>query len=196
MAISRRSFLKATVGTVGGGIGVKLLGFDVSQAHARVNDLKISASKVSKSVCPYCSVNCGLLLYTQSDGSGNVQNRAIHVEGNPDDPTNRGTLCPKGITLTDGLNAPNRLTKPMIRKPGATTFEEISWPDALDRFARLVKETRDKTFIAKDDTGRTVNRTERMSFILGCQTGNEESYLGVKLARAMGVIALENPARL
>lgn len=84
----------------------------------------------------------------------------------------------------------------MIRKPGSATFEEISWPDALDRFARLVKDTRDKTFIARDDSGRTVNRTERLSFILGCQTGNEETYLGVKLARAMGVVAIENPARL
>jgi formate dehydrogenase major subunit len=196
MAISRRSFLKASAGTIGGGIGVQLLGFDVTQAHARVNDLKISASKVSKSVCPYCSVNCGLLIYSQTDGSGNIKSRAIHVEGNPDDPTNRGSLCPKGATLTDSLNAPNRLTKPMIRKPGATSFEEISWPDALDKFARLVKDTRDKTFTAKDAEGRTVNRTERMSFIIGSQTGNEEGYLGVKLARALGIVALETPARV
>lgn len=196
MAISRRNFLKVSAGTIGGGIGAQLLGFDVTPAQARVNDLKISAAKVAKSVCPYCSVNCGLLIYSQTDGSGNAKARAIHVEGNPDDPTNRGSLCPKGATLADSLNAPGRLTKPMIRKPGASSFEEITWPDALDRFARLVKDTRDKTFTAQDAEGRTVNRTERLSFILGCQTGNEESYLGVKLARALGIVAVENPARL
>ena len=196
MALSRRSFLKASAGTIGGGIGASLLGFDVTQAHARVNDLKISASKVSKSVCPYCSVSCGVLLYSQTDGSGNTRSRTIHVEGNPDDPSNRGSLCPKGATLTDFLNSPSRLTKPMIRKPGAAAFEEITWPDALDRFARLVKDTRDKTFTAKDAEGRTVNRTEKMSFIVGSQTGQEEGYLGVKMARALGVIALETPARI
>lgn len=191
--ITRRGFLKFSAGTAA---GTALLGFDTGPAFGRVGGLKIGMAKVSKTVCPYCSVSCGVLVYSQTDGSGNVKARAVHVEGNPDDPVNRGSLCPKGATLIDFLNSPLRLTKPLHRKPGAAKFEEVSWDFALDRFARLVKDTREKGFIEKDTKGRTVNRVENMAAIFGSQPGQEEVYLGLKIFRALGLTGIETPARI
>jgi formate dehydrogenase major subunit len=173
-----------------------MLGFNLTPAHSRSMRLKISMAKISKTVCPYCSVSCGALVYSQSGNSGNGKTRAVHVEGNPDDPVNRGSLCPKGASLLDFLNSPLRLTKPLHRKPGAAKFEEVSWDFALDRFARLLKDTRDKGFIEKDTQGRTVNRVENMAAIIGSQAGQEECYLGLKVFRALGLVGVETPARI
>jgi len=153
-------------------------------------------AKVSKTVGPYCSVSCGALVYSRFGASENGKPKAVYVEGNSDDPVNRGSLCPKGATLLDFLNSPLRLTKPLHRKPGAAKFEEVSWDFALDRFARLIKDTRDKGFIEKDMQGRTVNRVENMAAIIGSQAGQEECYLGLKLSRALGLIGVETPARI
>ena len=191
--ITRRNFLKLSAGTA---VGAGLLGFDTSPAFGRVGGLKIGMARVSKTVCPYCSVSCGVLVYSQTDGSGNVKARAVHVEGNPDDPVNRGSLCPKGATLIDFLNSPLRLSKPLHRKAGAAKFEEVSWDFALDRFARLIKDTREKGFSEQDAQGRTVNRVENMAAIFGSQPGQEEVYLGLKLFRALGLIGIETPARI
>ncbi len=194
MELNRRDFLKLSAG--GAGLGIGLLGFDTSQAQAAIPSLRISSAKVSKSICPYCSVSCGLLVYSQTDGSMNAKPRAVHVEGNPDDPVNRGSLCPKGASLLDHINSPNRITKPMVRKPGATDYEETTWDFALDRIARLMKDTRDKNFETKDDKGTTVNRLNTVGAFIGCQASNEESYLGMKLLRGLGVVGIENPARV
>lgn len=193
MDLTRRDFLRLAAGSA---VGAGALGFDITPAEAALPALKISAAQVSKSVCVYCAVSCGLLVYSRADGSANGKMRAIHVEGNPEDPVNRGSLCPKGASLIDHINAPMRLTRPMYRKPGAVDYEETTWDFALDRIARLVKDTRDRGFQTKDDRGRTVNRVTNMATVIGGQTGNEEGYLGVKLARALGQVGVETPARI
>ncbi|RMH81107.1 MAG: molybdopterin oxidoreductase [Acidobacteria bacterium] len=195
MELTRRSFLKvsgASIGTVltGG------LGFDLKPAMARVQDLKISNAKAVKSICPYCSVSCGVVIYSLTDGAMNVKPRVIHVEGNPDDPVNRGTLCPKGATLKDFINAPNRLKKPLYRPAGSKEWKEISWEEALDRIARLIKDTRDRTLIEKDEQGRIVNRMESMVWVEGSTIANEEGYLWVKMGVALGTVLRETQARI
>ena len=193
MELSRRNFLKFSAGALG---AAGILGFDASPAMARVPAMKISQARVTKGICPYCSVSCGVLVYTLTDGSLNVKAKTVHVEGNPDDPVNRGTLCPKGATLKDFLNAPNRLTKPLYRAPGATEWKEVTWDWTIDKMAALVKDTRDRTFVEKDDNGRTVNRCGHIASVIGCPVSNEEGYLGIKIARALGLIALETQARV
>jgi formate dehydrogenase major subunit len=193
MELTRRNFLKLAAGSA---VGAGVLGFDITPAEAALPTLKISAAQVSKSVCVYCAVSCGLLVYSQPDGSANGRMRAIHVEGNPEDPVNRGALCPKGASLIDHINAPMRVTKPMYRKPGAADYAETTWDFALDRIARLIKDTRDRGFQARDDRGRRVNRVTNMATVIGGQAGTEEAYLGVKLARALGQVGVETPARI
>jgi formate dehydrogenase major subunit len=195
MELSRRNFLKFSAGTLGAG-AIGMLGFDAAPAMARITSLKISQARVTKGICPYCSVSCGVLVYTLTDGALNVKARAVHVEGNPDDPVNRGTLCPKGATIKDFLNAPTRLTKPLYRAPGMAEWKEVTWDWSIDKMAALIKDTRDKAFVEKDDKDRTVNRCDNITAIFGSTLGNEEGYLGVKIARALGLVALETQARI
>ncbi len=195
MELTRRSFLRVA-GISAGATLTGGLGFDLKPAMARVRDLKISNAKAVKSICPYCSVSCGVIIYSLTDGAMNVKPRVIHVEGNPDDPVNRGTLCPKGATLRDFINSPQRLKKPLYRPPGARDWQEISWEEALDRIARLIKHTRDRTFIEKDEQGRTVNRCESIAWVEGSTIANEEGYLWVKMGVALGLVARETQARI
>jgi len=195
MELTRRSFLKLSGASIGAGV-IGGLGFDLKPAQARVRELKIARANVTKSICPYCSVSCGVLIYSLTDGAMNVKPRVIHVEGNPDDPVNRGTLCPKGATLKDFINSPQRLTKPLYRAPGAKEWKEISWEEALDRIAKLIKDTRDRTFIEKDEQGRVVNRCESIAWIVGSTIANEEGYLWIKTGVALGLVARETQARI
>jgi len=188
MGYTRRDFLKLSASGLGLGL-LSSLGLDVSEAKARVRELKISKAKVSKTLCPYCAVSCGVLAYAQTDGSLNSRSRIIHVEGNPDDPINRGSLCPKGITLRDIINSPERVKKPLYKPAGSGEWKEIGWEEAIEKFARWVKETRDKTFITKDEQGRTVNRTDSIMWYLGGTIGNEEGWLSVKIAISLGITA-------
>jgi len=114
MELTRRSFLKLSGASIGAGI-VGGLGFDLKPAQARVRELKIARANVTKSICPYCSVSCGVLIYSLTDGAMNVKPRVIHVEGNPDDPVNRGTLCPKGAALKDFINSPPKAHQTSIQ---------------------------------------------------------------------------------
>jgi len=134
--------------------------------------------------------------HTIGDKAKNVSPQVIHVEGDPDCPTNRGTLCPKGSSLEQDMLNPRRLTKPQVRRPGATDWQDISWDDALNEIARWTKKTRDDTFVEKDANGRTVNRCEGISFIGGCTDTNEFNYLVVKTMRGLGLVYLENQARV
>ena len=120
----------------------------------------------------------------------------VHVEGDPDSPINRGALCSKGITLKQFIVNDQRLTRPLYRAPGSSEWKPISWDDALDRMARLIKETRDRHFESSDPQGRTVNRLTRMSIIGGCTDTNEINYLLGKMRFGLGVVAYENQARL
>src|ERR687892_1987296 len=154
---TRRDFLKA--GTIGG-LAATVFGFDLAPAYAQLRALKIARATETRSTCPYCSVSCGVLIYTLGDKSKNVTPQVVHVEGDPDHPINRGTLCPKGASLFHDILNPRRLVKPQVRRPGSDHWEDISWDTALDEIGRWVKKTRDETFVEKDQNGFTVNRCE------------------------------------
>ena len=193
MELSRRTFLR---GALVGGAGFSLLGFDLTPAVAQLKELKIARATETRSTCPYCAVGCGAIIYTIGDGAKNVTPQVIHVEGDPDHPINRGTLCPKGSSLEQDLLNPRRLTKPQVRRPGATDWQDISWDNALNEIAQWTKKTRDSSFVEKDVNGRTVNRCEGISFIGGCTDTNEFNYLVVKTMRSLGLVYLENQARV
>jgi formate dehydrogenase major subunit len=193
METSRRDFLK--VATIGGAAAT-VFGFDLAPAYAQLGELKISRATETRSTCPYCSVSCGVIIYTLGDKAKNVTAQVIHVEGDPDHPINRGTLCPKGASLEQDILNERRLLKPQVRRPGATDWEDISWDQALDEVARWTKKTRDETFVEKDANGKTVNRCEGIAFTGGCTDTNEFNYLVVKSMRSLGVCYLENQARV
>jgi len=193
MPASRRDFLK--LGAVGG-VAAAVFGFDLQPAYAQLRQLKIARANETRSTCPYCSVSCGVIIYTIGDRAKNVTPQVVHVEGDPDHPINRGTLCPKGASLEQDILNDRRLIKPQVRRPGGTDWEDISWDQALDEISRKIKDTRDQTFKEKDDKGNTVNRCESIAWIGGCTDTNEFNYLVVKSMRALGVVHLENQARV
>jgi formate dehydrogenase major subunit len=190
---SRRTFLKSTLV---GGVGVSALGFDLTPVYAQTASLKISRATETRSTCPYCSVSCGVLIYTLGDKAKNAIPQVVHVEGDPDHPINRGTLCPKGSSLEQDILNDRRLLKPQVRRPGGTDWEDISWDQAYAEIAQKVKKTRDDSFLEKDAAGKTVNRCEGMAFTGGCTDTNEFNYLVVKTMRSLGVCYLENQARV
>ena len=191
---SRRDFLKA--GALGGAALSSFFGFDLAPAYAELRELKIARATETRSTCPYCSVSCGVIIYTIGDKAKNVTPQVIHVEGDPDHPINRGTLCPKGASLEQDILNPRRLLKPQVRRPGSDHWEDIAWTQAIDEIAQRVKKTRDDTFIEKDLQGRTVNRCESLAWIGGCTDTNEFNYLVVKTMRALGLTYVENQARV
>jgi len=193
METSRRDFLK--VATIGGA-AASVFGFDLAPAYAQLRELKIARATETRSTCPYCSVSCGVIIYTLGDKAKNVTPQVVHVEGDPDHPINRGTLCPKGASLEQDILNERRLLKPQVRRPGATDWEDISWDKALDEIAARMKKTRDDTFVEKDANGKTVNRCESIAWAGGCTDTNEFNYLVVKAMRSLGVCYLENQARV
>jgi formate dehydrogenase major subunit len=193
MTMTRRTFIRATVAS---GAALSAFGFDIRPTLAQARTLKIARTTETRSTCPYCSVSCGVIIHTLGDKSKNAVPHVVHVEGDPDHPINRGTLCPKGASLEQDILNDRRLLKPEVRRPGSDRWEDISWDQALDEISRLVKKTRDATFIQKDDRGRTVNRCEGIAFTGGCTDTNEFNYLVVKTMRSLGVCYLENQARV
>ena len=193
MPSSRRDFLK--IGAVGG-TAAAVFGFDLQPAFAELRQLKIERANETRSTCPYCSVSCGVIIYTIGDRAKNVTPQVLHVEGDPDHPISRGTLCPKGSSLEQDILNERRLSKPQVRRPGGTNWEDISWEDALNEIAAKVKKTRDETFIEKDALGNSVNRLESVAWTGGCTDTNEFNYLVVKTMRSLGVVHLENQARV
>ncbi len=194
MSPTRRDFLKTSTIT---GVAASVLGFDLTPAYADVREMKIARTTETRSTCPYCSASCGVIIHTLGDKSNNVQPTVVHVEGDPDHPINRGTLCPKGTTLKQDIVNERRLTKVLYRAPGGTKWEEKSWDFAIDRIARLIKDTRDAKLIERDATGHEVNALTAMGVVGGCTDTNEINYLLVKAFRAgMGVIPMEQQARI
>src|SRR5678815_1558216 len=193
MDATRRNFLKVT--TLGG-MAASVFGFDLAPAYAQLRSLKIARATETRSTCPYCSVSCGVLIYTLGDKAKNVTPQVVHVEGDPDHPINRGTLCPKGASLEQDIMNPRRLTRPQVRRPGSDHWEDISWDTAIDEIGHWVKKTRDASFVEQDAEGRTVNRCEGIAWIGGCTDTNEFNYLAVKAMRGLGVCYLENQARV
>jgi formate dehydrogenase major subunit len=158
--------------------------------------LKIERTTETRSICPYCSVSCGVIIHTIGDRAKNVTPQVVHVEGDPDHPINRGTLCPKGASLEQEMHNERRLVTPQVRRPGSDHWEDISWDDAINDIARWVKKTRDETFVEKDQNGYTVNRCEGIGWTGGCTDTNELNYLAVKTMRSMGVCYFETQARV
>jgi formate dehydrogenase major subunit len=193
METTRRDFLK--VAAIGG-TAATVFGFDLAPAYAQLRELKIARATETRSTCPYCAVSCGVIIYTIGDKAKNVTPQVIHVEGDPDHPINRGTLCPKGASLEQDILNERRLLKPQVRRPGGTDWEDISWDQALNEIAQKTKKTRDDTFLEKDANGKTVNRCEGIAFTGGCTDTNEFNYLAVKSMRSLGVCYLENQARV
>ncbi len=189
---TRRGFLKAGTGAV----VASVLGFDVKLAYAQAKELKIARTTETRSTCPYCSVSCGVIIHTIGDGAKNVTPQVVHVEGDPDHPINRGTLCPKGSSLMQDILNDRRLLKPQVRRPGSDHWEDIGWDQAINEIARHVKKTRDESFITTDSQGRTVNRVESIAWNGGCTDTNEFNYLVVKTMRSLGLTYLENQARV
>jgi formate dehydrogenase major subunit len=191
---NRRQFLKLS--TLGG-VTASVLGFDLTPAYAQVRELKIARTTETRSTCPYCSVSCGVIIHTLGDGSANVKPTVVHVEGDADHPINQGALCPKGITLKQNIVNDRRLTKVLYRPPGGRAWEEKPWDWAIDRIARLTKQTRDTRLIERDAQGRTLNALTSIGVIGGCTDTNEVNYLLVKAFRAgLGVIPIEQQARI
>jgi formate dehydrogenase major subunit len=191
MGLTRRTFLKA--GTAGGAVA---LGFDLQEARAEMRDFKISRTTETRSTCPYCSVSCGVIIHTLGDKAKNASASVVHVEGDPDHPINRGTLCPKGITLKEDIQHAQRLTKPMVRRPGSDKWEAISWDDAIAQIAKHIKTTRDKCFVAKNAKDQTVNRNPGIGLIGGCTDTNEFNFLMWKTGAALGVVYRDSQARV
>jgi len=191
--VKRRTFLKGSAATVGGAVA---LGFDLRQARAEMRELKIARTTETRSTCPYCSVSCGVIIHTLGDKAKNVKPSVVHVEGDPDHPINRGTLCPKGITLRDDITSPSRLTTPQVRRPGSDKWEPISWDKAISEIARQVKDTRDRTFVAKNAKGETVNRAPGMGMIGGCTDTNEMNFLMLKAIAGLGIPYRDTQARV
>lgn len=197
MELSRRAFMKgAGAGIAGTTLGA--LGFGAIEAAyaASIRPFKLTSTTETRNTCPYCAVACGVIIYSKGDLSKGERAEITHIEGDADHPTNRGTLCPKGAALLDFVRADTRLKVPMIRKPGAAKFEQVSWPDALDRVARLMKDDRDKNFIAKNNDGVTVNRWTTTGFLAASATTNETAFLTYKMVRSAGIVAFDNQARV
>jgi len=193
MHLSRRAFIQTTVI---GGAGLSAFGFDVRPAYAQAKTLKIQRTTETRSTCPYCSVSCGVIIHTLGDRAKNAIPQVVHVEGDPDHPINRGTLCPKGASLEQDILNERRLVRPEVRRPGSDRWEDISWDQAIAEIAERVKKTRDATFVERDQKGRVVNRCEGIAFTGGCTDTNEFNYLVVKTMRSLGVVYLENQARV
>lgn len=193
--MSRRQFFRicATGLSASSAVG---LGLAPSTAVADVRAFKLARTTETRNTCPYCSVSCGVIMYTLGDKAKNVKSRIIHIEGDPDNPVSRGTLCPKGAALLDLVHSPNRLKYPEVREPGSKEWKRISWEEALDRVAKHMKADRDANFIEKNEKGVTVNRWNTTGLLASSASANESGYLTVKMARALGMVALDTQARI
>jgi formate dehydrogenase major subunit len=193
--LNRRQFFKICAAGMGTS-SVVGLGMSPGAALAEVRAFKLARTSETRSTCPYCSVSCGVILYTLGDNAKNVKNRIIHIEGDSDHPVNRGTLCPKGAALLDMVHSPNRLKVPQVREPGGKEWKTISWDEAFTRIAKHMKADRDANFVENNDKGVPVNRWPTTAFLMSSAASNETGYLSVKSARAMGMVAIDTQARI
>ena len=191
--LTRRDFFK--VGAAGvGAAGVTSLGFDVARAVELRRELRIAGAKEVHSLCPYCAVGCGLVAYTRQDAQGRVQ--LLQIEGDPDSPVNEGRLCPKGATAMQLAISSRRVAEPLYRAPGSDRWEPLGWDAMLDRLAQRIKDSRDATFVIQDGNGNVVNRCEGIAFAGGAAFSSEEGYFATKVMRALGVVHIEQQARV
>lgn len=197
MEISRRQFMKSTGGGLAG-TTLGALGFGGIEAAlaSSIRSYKLSGVTETRNTCTYCAVGCGIIIYSKGSLAKGEVADIIHVEGDADHPTNRGTLCPKGAALLDMVHAETRLKYPMLRKPGSDKFEQVSWDVALNRIARLMKDDRDKNFVARNSDGVTVNRWLTTGFLAASATTNETAWSTYKVVRSTGMLVFDNQARV
>jgi len=188
--LSRRDFLKLT-GSIAALSAVNCLGLDLVPVARAAERLKTAGARETSTICGFCSVGCGVIVHT-STSNGKVRS----IEGNPDHPINRGTLCSKGQALYELANNNRRLRSVLYRAPGSDKWEKKNWDWALREIATRMLKVRDKTFKVKDKKGIVVNRTEGLAQLGGAALDNEECYLLAKLARSLGIVFLEHQARI
>jgi formate dehydrogenase major subunit len=192
MAFSRREFLKASAAGLAPGTALGSLvglGATLVPATARAQQLRIKEAKATPSVCPYCSVGCATIVHT-------IDDEIVNIEGDKRSPHSEGCLCPKGAAIYQLHKNPNRATKVLHRKPGATRWEEVELEWAMNRVAALVKKTRDETFVERLADGTPVNHTTAIFSLGGATLDNEWNHMQQKLMRGIGVVAIENQARI
>jgi formate dehydrogenase major subunit len=189
--VRRRDFLKLAAGAASGTAlgGLAALGANLAPAIARAQELRIRNAQTTPSVCPYCSVGCATLVNT-------IDGKIVNIEGDPRSPFNEGTLCPKGAAIYQLHVNPNRPTKVLHRAPGAGDWEVWDLERAMDRVAELVKKTRDETFVERLPDGKLVNQTTAIFSLGGATLDNEWNHIHQKLMRGLGIVAIENQARI
>ena len=191
METSRRNFLRLSV--AGGGAtalgGLIAAGVDLAPVVARAQELRIAKAKVTPSVCPFCSVGCATLVHT-------IDGQIVNIEGDPRSPHNEGALCPKGAAIFQLHINPNRPVQVLRRAPGATDWEVWDLDKAMDRVAELVKKTRDETFVENLSNGKAVNATTAIFSLGGATLDIEWNHIQQKLMRGLGIVAIENQARI
>lgn len=196
MELSRRQFFRICAGGMAG-TTVASLGFLSSfSVHAETRQYKLLKAKETRNNCTYCSVGCGMLMYSLGDTAKNVKESIYHIEGDPDHPVSRGSLCPKGAGVLDYIHSETRLQYPEYRAPGSDKWERISWDDAINRIARLMKDDRDANFIEKNAQGVTVNRWTTTGMLCSSAASNETGILDDKFTRSLGMVAIDCQARL
>jgi len=197
MDLNRRGFIKLTAASLAAS-GLGALGFGAAgdALAADVRPYKLTSTTETRNTCTYCSVACGILIYSLGDRAKNATSAIIHIEGDPDHPVNRGTLCPKGAALLYIVHAPTRLKVPQYRAPGSSEFKQVSWDFALDRIATLMKQDRDANFIARNAAGTTVNRWTTTGMLAASASSSETAYLTWKVARSFGMLVFDNQARV
>lgn len=195
MQVSRRQLFKICAGGMAGTTAT-LLGFAPSLALAETRQYKLLRSRETRNNCTYCSVGCGILIYSQGDGAKNVTENIFHIEGDPDHPVSRGSLCPKGAGVLDYIHSEGRLTYPEYRAAGSDKWQRISWDEAISRIARLMKDDRDANFVEKNDNNVTVNRWLTTGMLCSSAASNETGLLDQKFTRALGMVAIDCQARL
>jgi len=195
MQVNRRQFFKLSAASLGGS-SLAALGFSPKEALAEVRTFKLTRTTETRNTCPYCSVACGIILYSLGDKAKNAKSEIIHIEGDPDHPVSRGSLCPKGAGLLGFVHSESRVTFPEYRAPGSNAWMRVTWDWALERIAKLMKEDRDRHFIAKNEAGQTVNRWPTVGFLAASAASNEAGYLTHKVLRSLGFVVLDNQARV
>jgi len=195
MDMHRRDFFRVSgAGLVGSSLVV--LGFSPTAALAETRSFKLSRTTETRNTCPYCSVGCGIIMYSLGDKSKNVVSDIVHIEGDSDHPVNRGTLCPKGAGLLDFVHSENRLKYPEIREPGSNEWKRVSWDEAMTRLTKMIKADRDANFVAKTDDGKVVNRWTTTGMLCASASSNESGYITHKAMRSMGMLVFDNQARV
>lgn len=194
MSVTRREFLVIS-GVVGAGVTLSALGLDLGPAKAYADEAKMKKMKSAKnttSICPYCSVGCGLIV-SVDPGSGKV----INIEGDPDHPISEGSLCSKGsAVIQTTANNPSRLTKVLYRAPYSDKWEEKNWDWAITEIAKRAKAVRDASFIEKNAKGQVVNRTEALAHIGSSNIDNDECWALNNMVRSLGLVYIDHQARI